>query len=408
MDTPSRREILTAGSVAILPTAGCLWRGSDSTREGTPQQSPASTATRNRESSPAVSETPTETVTATQTQVEPPAEITTSWPYPNYSQGRTGVTPETPGPLGEVSKLWEHHTDDVLSPPVIVDETLYVIGQSGRIRALEAATGTELWTESVSPVGRSVAILDNRLWVRTGETVLSFDRDGNRLWQLTSHDYRRGEIASHGVYYLERRYGTTFAVGADHSGERRWRRDLVSQEREEIVAGPAHVYAVSGPEYELYKLAAESGDRETISVPGGSPKGLTVGGGELFYADRTGNLYAPNWWLDLAGFGVSSPRVGPGTVFVFVSDGENSGLNAFDRETGRHRWRTAGIDVRDFVATTETVIACTPTRLIAFDTSDGTMLWETEFSKRNQQTLAVVDDIVYVSHASGIVGYRGP
>jgi outer membrane protein assembly factor BamB len=407
MDPLSRRQLLAAGSLALVSTAGCLWRDSDSTGENGSNSTPGEAETGTEQATGTPSETAAEgTVTPTSDQVEHPSEITTTWPFPGYSYGRTANTPETAGPQGGVSELWSVNTGDVLSTPIITGERLFVIGQSGTIRALEATTGTQLWTVSVDPVGRSVGVLGDRLWVRTGQTLVSLDLEGNRLWQVESNDYRRGAIGPQGVYYLERRYGTTLAVGTDHSGEQRWKADLVSQEREEIVAGPEHVYAVSGPEFELHKIAAESGDSETLSVPGGSPKGLTVADGDLFYADRTGNLYAPNWWLDLAVSGVSSPRVGPDTVFVFVRGGDNQGVLAFDRKTGARRWQSPDIEVRDFVATTDSVIACTPERLIALDVADGTERWQTSFPDRRQPNLAVVDDMVYVSHSDGIVVYR--
>lgn len=408
MDTPSRRQLLATGTVALLSASGCLGLG-NSSGDAEPESSgnPAEDGT---EDTPANrTETTVErTVTATPADPELPSELASSWPLPSYSTGRSGHTPETAGPTSDVSELWTVDIDEPLSTPVIVDEQLYVVGESGTVHALDARTGTGEWTVSVDPVGRTIGVLDGRLWVRTGNTLVSLDKDGTPLWQVDSHDYRVGDVAPHGVYYLERRYGTTLAVGADLSGEIRWRADLVSQEREEILAGPENVYAVSGPEWEYHALGVDTGGSETVEVAGGSPKALTAHDGELFYADREGNLYGPRWWLELGGFGVSAPRVGPDAVFVFVRDDENRGVHAFDRATGGRNWQTEGGDVRDFVVTTASVIACTTTKLVALDAADGSKRWETTFPERRQPALSVVDDLVYMSHSDGIVAYREP
>lgn len=394
----SRRALLVSGVAMLSAGAGCLW-GEGDTESQADTNPAAANGTKTRQTG--------ESGTTAQATPAPPNKISANWPLPDYSFGRASYTPETAGPVAGLGELWRLDAGEWLSTPVVSDGVLYVVGQSGTVLAVDAVTGDRRWERSLAPIGRSVAVRDG-IYVRTSGTLHALDTAGAQRWQVDSPDYREGTIGPDGVYYLERRYGATLVVGLTHSGDARWEADIQRQEREEILAGPDHVYAVAGTAPEVVQFDSQSGEAQSLDVPGGIPTGLTASDGELYHVDLAGNLHAPDWWRNVAQFGISAPRIGPERVYVAANDDRTSGVYALDRTDGREHWnREATGDVLDFVITTDSLIARTPTSLFAVAVDDGTRRWSRTVPEVRQANLAVVDDVLYVSHAEGLVAYRG-
>lgn len=66
-----------------------------------------------------------------------------SWPQFSNDAANTGHAPENTGPVADVSEQWRFETGD--TSPVVMDGTVYVGGEDGKIYALDASDGTEEW-----------------------------------------------------------------------------------------------------------------------------------------------------------------------------------------------------------------------------------------------------------------------
>ncbi|HEV8130782.1 MAG TPA: PQQ-dependent dehydrogenase, methanol/ethanol family [Acidobacteriota bacterium] len=101
------------------------------------------------------------------------------------------------GNVGLLQAQWMHQPGSGLleSTPLVVDGIMYTTGNAGRVFALDAATGLQIWEYKHKPaspkhnltgqVNRGVAMLEGRLFATTGDAyVIALDaKTGRLLWQ---------------------------------------------------------------------------------------------------------------------------------------------------------------------------------------------------------------------------------
>src|SRR5579884_4480681 len=88
--------------------------------------------------------------------------------------------------VSRLERVWSYPTGDSNKysfNPVVVDGTMYVLAKHNSIVALDAATGSELWTYSVTPVPRLITNRGINYWE-------SKDRSERRLLFAADHYLR--------------------------------------------------------------------------------------------------------------------------------------------------------------------------------------------------------------------------
>lgn len=110
-----------------------------------------------------------------------------SWPMFHYDLGRTGFT-ESPAPTTN-NLLWRFRTQDTVdSSPAVVDGIVYICSRDGKIYALNATTGDEVWSYKTGNwfFFDSPAVADGKVFIGSGDQrVYSFDaRNGTVFWKF--------------------------------------------------------------------------------------------------------------------------------------------------------------------------------------------------------------------------------
>jgi outer membrane protein assembly factor BamB len=175
---------------------------------------------------------------------------------------------------------------DLSSSPCVAAGRLFVGGRSGRLSALDAGSGKELWSEAIGPTAVSSPAVTNGTVYVGGEDgrVRAFrTASGQLLWAFEADAPVHSSPALHkGVLYIGGNDAHVYALDAA-TGERRW-------------AFPT--------------------DRKVVSTP-------CVSGGTVYVGSHDGLLYALDattgrrlWRFDTHGPVTSSPVVAGGIVYV--------------------------------------------------------------------------------------------
>ncbi|TYO96371.1 outer membrane protein assembly factor BamB [Geothermobacter ehrlichii] len=287
----------------------------------------------------------------------------------------TWQVPAGPDPRPDIGEDWSLATGGYVdADPVAAEETLFLPGWDGRLRAL-TADGTVSWTAELGEVAdAAVAVDDERVYVQTwGREVLALDRaQGRRLWSFrypaSPHDdHRQGGVA-------------------------RWR-DLLL------------VPAWNG---RLYALEAASG-REVWSVDCGMPlrSAPLVRKEAIYQAAGSGRLsrIAPDgrllWSLDLSSPLLSSPVALDTGVAVLTRNGELVAVG----DDGRIRWRMPLGEEAFYAAPVAAngllYVATAAGSLHALDPETGARLWRIDVGAPVYATPRVARGLIFVGDNRG-------
>jgi outer membrane protein assembly factor BamB len=297
------------------------------------------------------------------------------WTNPKGNAGRTGVTDA--GPTGEPVELW-HFQDgrNCHRQPAIVAGTVYAPCHDGNLYALDAATGTERWRFTATDLGAVVAV-GELVYVEVLDEDGPSDTETNALSAL---DAATGEERWH-VSVLG---GTGGPVVDDGM--------LVVGDAEGFFIG---LDAATGAELWRYRVSTQ-GAVDPVALA----DGIAYGGvdGEGFYAvDATSGTLL--WRGDIGGQQVAHAVVAEGVAYIGVAVfGGGGHLYAFDATTGDLLWKGEPLfspTVLDGVGYT----GAEDGTVTAFDTADGTQLWQTELGGAEVLNVAIADGVLYALSA---------
>jgi alcohol dehydrogenase (cytochrome c) len=275
------------------------------------------------------------------------------WPAPGGNLENHNFSPLTQINAGNVRELvpvWIYSTGiegALETSPVVVGNTLYATTAGGRVVALNAATGQELWTfdpqpETVTlccgPINRGVAVWGNNVYVATLDAkLLALDaRSGQPRWEAELGEPEIGYSAMMAPLAVDGRvyvgvsgqwYGIRgFMVAFDaSSGEEIWRWHSIPTPEEGGWTGPMETTDPFGTRLNR-DIEAE---RERL---GGWPENWRMGGGGITttpaYDRATGRLF-----VNVEG---PSPAIDAG-----MRPGDNlytGSVVALDARTGQRVW----------------------------------------------------------------------
>ena len=439
-DDWSRRALLSSlGTIAI---AGCTGSSPDSgspsaTTTVPPNRTTPTTTThgtttdRSRTaSSTSTQSEETETTTTPQGDPEPPTSIDASWPMPARDPGLSNFAPNAPGPTAAIAELWTASIDTELSTPIVHDETLYVGGRDGTVRAFDARTGDTRWQQSIGANASAPRVQDDRLFVPTNGAIVALEpKDGSEVWRTETpnrvdadgEDDEGGAtvlVAPHGIYWISTGE-TTAVVGVEpNDGSERWRTEISEPWTPRLFASQETVFVSTGTHSNRpWTIAPDTG-----SVTGSKPSYGHDFPADRFYLDGSvygvdpffGVVHGPGWTAGGEAFragrryGLSG---GASNVF-YVPKNDHSGgpgLLALTQQAGETAWSTdaVGASATRPIVAAETVLVATDKTLYCFDPSDGTERW-TKPIEDVGRAFVVVDDLVYATHDGEIRAFRPP
>lgn len=359
--------------------------------------------------------TTTEDTTTASDPDDSSLNISDSWPQAGYDAANTGSTTatgvtdarvrwtqdidvggEVGGPVVADGKVIVNHTAALdpgtgevrwessftgYRPTPAYVENLVVTGNESAVAAIDADTGTVVWSKPYETNG--IAIHEGTIYARGSHNLTAIDLSGDERWQVrTPEGYRGrhepacgGDIVCLSVYDTDGTNGDGRLVAFDlATGDEVWRYD----------AGAASKFAP------LYTDG-------TVLFGGhsGTVRALDATSGTSQWSAATGE------WVE------TSPAVADEIAYVGTADGTILG---YDVESGDRVYEARNSGVRRYkgsIAVADDVIYGVTNRgtLTANDRESGDLLWIHELARVSPQTQwpAPVDDLVFVADGMGTV-----
>ncbi|MFO7627559.1 MAG: PQQ-binding-like beta-propeller repeat protein [Candidatus Fermentibacteraceae bacterium] len=302
---------------------------------------------------------------------QPPAvsnDLPEVWPQAGFSSLGNPAWGE--GVRAPFEQVWKLETGyEFFSAPVLLDNVLYVGCNDMNFRAIDAHSGSVLWSHPVVCGLSGGASGDaTRIWFGGQDGIVyCLDRESGRsLWStgLGYHVFSDAALFCDTVILA----GTSMGgVAALHAGTGRllWDREL-----DGLVLGPAVLDTVA-------VFVTESGD-----VAAFTPSGTVL-------------------WNRTFASQPSAPTISGSSVFIGFSSGK---VLAFSLTGGETLWETqlpavSGRTVvsRPVSAGSMLLAGTCDSRLVCLDRETGTLIWETSFENWMQVPPVVCDTLVYAS-----------
>lgn len=316
------------------------------------------------------------------------------WPRYGFDAGRTRYFPGADALDPPLRVGWSYHDDALLEfPPVIFQNTMYLLDDNGSARAIDKLTGRLLWQRKVGTLAAASPAIDAH----------------NRLvfMPLLSNNRNAGQNPGNGrMVALSMRTGRVV-----------WSRSVPrGTESSPLVWGPTLYFGDQGGT--VYSLRTGDGARNwTYHARGAVKGGPSLSNGTLYLGDYAGRAYALNagdgheiWAVSTDGtrFGFgsgnfySTPAVAFGRVYMGSTDGR---VYSFAARTGQLAWATstgayvyASPAVEDTPGLGPTVyLGSYDGRFYAFNARSGAVRWTHHGGGKISGSATIVGDVIYYS-----------
>jgi outer membrane protein assembly factor BamB len=336
------------------------------------------------------------TLTVTTTPKKPPVVDNFSWPRYGYDAGRTHFLPAAKVPEPPLHVGWTFEDYALLEfPPVIDQNTLYLLDDDGSAKAIDKRTGRKLWETKVGTLAAAspaLGIPQGLMYVALLSTNASAEQTqapGNGL--LAALSMKTGKIV----------WSKPIPAGTE-SSPLAWANSLYFGDQ-------------SGT---LYSLNAATGKLNwTYQASGAIKGGPALSNGVLYFGDYEGRAYAVNasngdqiWAVNTngadLGFGsgnfYSTPAVAFGRVYMGNTDGR---VYSFAKSTGQLAWATgtgayvyASAAVADVPGLGPTVyLGSYDGNFYAFNAQSGAIRWTHPAGGKISVSATIVGNVVYYS-----------
>lgn len=336
---------------------------------------------------------------------------------------RTGFTPEVLAP--PLRRKWQTRVGDwVISSPAVVNGMVYVgsfvdrPGRHGRITALRAEDGKEIWAvEFPHAIVSSPALLEGRvLYAGCQNSLVAMDaRTGQRLWEFTTvGEVVCGAAAWRRAVFFGSCDGRLYAIHPQ-SGQQMW----AFRSRGEIFSSPAYwngtVY-VGSSDHRLYAVNATTGRLVwEFTTAGEIPAAPAFAEDRVYVGSADHRVYcvdAPTgqrlWEYQTENEVHSSPAVREDALYIGSRD---NFVYALEARSGRLLWRFATGDwvhCSPLVSANFVYCGSHDKKLYAIEAETGVLLWEYETAGEVQSSPAASGGSLFVGSNDGYVyAFRG-
>lgn len=362
---------------------------------------------------------------------------------------RTGEQPG-PGPEAMPGPRWRVFAGVGATSPIVVDDVVYLAGDTGSVAAYDGATGAERWRTGLAANASDPTVVDGTVYlgvVRNSEmrdasagSVEAYDAaTGAQRWSSSTGRFGGSSpVVQDGVVY-GMGDAEVFAFDAE-TGDERWRRVLPTGVCGCVGSGVAvaggEVFVPGGDT--LYALDAESGQErwrfrtegDWLAMPVVADGRVYVGAGVDLgdtWLGKVGAVHALDTatgdrvWTAVAVYVADAPAVADGTVYVptvgFSRSDEpttpeadadayrelRDGLVALDAETGDHRWSVDLPQAGSQPAVVDGTVYLSAKSyrdgsVAAFDAASGEERWRLDLRGSVVASPAVVGGRLYVTN----------
>ncbi|MFF4307808.1 PQQ-binding-like beta-propeller repeat protein [Streptomyces sp. NPDC001601] len=311
------------------------------------------------------------------------------------------------------TERWTYATGgNVFSSPAVVNGTVYVGSDDGKVYGLDAATGAKKWAHATGDaVFSSPAVVGGTVYVGSTDRTLYalHTATGSERWTYTTG----GIVGSSpavvgGTVYVGSDDGKVYALDAA-TGTERWTYTTGGAVWSSPTVVDGTVY-IGSDDHTLYALDAVTGvERWTHTTRSRIFSSPAVVDGTVYVGSDDGKVYAldaatgtERWTYTTGGAVWSSPTVVDGTVYIGSNDHT---LYALDAATGVERWtRTtaAAVDSSPAVVDGTVYVGSNDHTLYALDAATGVERWTYTTGGAVRSSPAVVGGTVYVGSDNGI------
>ena len=240
------------------------------------------------------------------------------------------------------TKLWSFATRDAIrslryvihSSPAVANGVVYVGSLDNSLYALDARSGTKLWSFPTGDVIiSSPTVADGVVYISSYDhSLYALDaRSGTKLWSFATGSFIYSSPSSpavaNGVVYVGSDDGSLYALDA-HSGRKLWNFTTRDPIRSSPAVAGGGVY-ISSDDHSLYALDAHSGRKLWSFAMGNVGSSPAVAGGVVYVGSLDNSLYALDarsgrkLWSFATGDAIfSSPAIANGVVYVGSDDGK--------------------------------------------------------------------------------------
>jgi outer membrane protein assembly factor BamB len=315
-----------------------------------------------------------------------PFAVNTNWPQFRFALDHDGVNPDEnvlkPNNVAGLELKWSYPTNVVYSSPAVSNGVVYAASWDYKIYALNANTGSELWSYNIGSYASdsSPAVANGVVYVGSedGYVYALKASNGDLVWRVKTGSAVNSSpaVANEIVYVCST---DVYAFNA-RTGATLWTYPAACNFSSPVVVNGV-VYIGSG-DYNVYALDANSGTKLWSYTTGGflnsSP---AVADGRVFIGSEDYKVYAldaisgANLWIYPTAYRVfSSPAVADGIVYVGSEDGY---LYALNGATGSLVWKFSNGQgqVYGSPAVANGVVYAATYSYYAVDARNGTQLW---------------------------------
>jgi serine/threonine protein kinase/outer membrane protein assembly factor BamB len=333
--------------------------------------------------------------------------------------GSAGASPPGPGATGTFSAggkgtrktaTWQFTTGNaVAAVPTVTDGVVYVESKDGKVYAVNATTGKQVWA---SPVGSGTVapeVVGNVLCTaaQNGDFTALDTADGTVAWQVKGKAVAMTQRtwAADGSTVVLFSYTEGMQAYDAATGNLKGKPGPPNLYVTNITAAGGVLYALDvqgglhairlAGNAQLWQLAVGTTDDQALS--------LAVSNGHVYVGTKSGTLHSVNaatgqrdWSFPGSGDLLAAPVAADGMVFFVDTDGN---LRAINAATGKQTWRTS-VTAAVFAPAAgngQVYLSCSLT-MQAWDAASGTPNWyfQPPNYKIVQATPAVADGTVYV------------
>ena len=301
----------------------------------------------------------------------PPVEKLAAWPVPGGTVeqviGNVDAAPDLSVAWRKSFGLGTKRGRYVTAPPVGADGKIFLMDAEGRVAAMDARSGAQLWRTSTNPgdnkrdrlgFGGGVAYADGKLYVSSGSReVLQMDAQSGAIGWRT-----RTSEAIHGAPTISG--GRVFAVAIDNTlhsfdmatGAPGWTYQALSES--------ARILSASSPAISGDTIVAAFGSGELVAL-------RTANGNDLWTEalSRASRTSALSEIRDIPG----RPAIYQGDVFAVSHSGV---FSATDLRTGQARWSLPVVGITAPVPAGDVVYVVSKTgEVICASRENGQIFW---------------------------------
>lgn len=316
-----------------------------------------------------------------------------------------------PGPEGSPILAWRFDTGgELYGAPSIANGILYVTSKAGVLHAIEAETGRELWTHTVtSYVTRATpAVIDGTVYVGGGFSFSALDAaTGAEKWTIPlQYGGHASPTVRDGLVVVSSQQGWIFALKSE-TGEIVWRLPT-----EGIVFGAAAItndaVVYGTDEGILYRVDRASGTLDwRVALSGSLYAPAVIADDMILATTQSGELHAVSLamgdrvWTANQGGG-EAPATNGDIVVLAASDG---GVYGLDLATGERRWLfpSGKQSLTAPAITGNLALVGTGNSLLALDIATGRASWYYLAGDTIESAPIVVDGFVFFGSRDGFL-----